>query len=124
MLIPNQFSGANILTYSWSVSFTKFAMLALYHRLNTNICHRLVIYATAIGILGYQTTFTYLFIGPCEPSSTDDASCLEKSTIAHSILNIVFDVIVILIPVPTIVTLQISQKQKALLVAVMALGSG
>lgn len=111
------------MTYSWSVSTVKLAMLALYHRINANLTYRIAIYTCFLAVLGSQIVFTYLFTGPCKSTNTSAVTCLNKAAIAQVVLNIAFDLIVILIPVPTIVNLNMPRKQKAILLGIMALGS-
>ena len=114
------------MTYAWSVAFTKLAMLALYHRIDNTLWYRIVIYVTGASILVYQIIFTILIVGPCEPSKNDSASqnCLNRSSLAHSVLNIASDIFVILIPVPTVIKLKMPLKQKMMLMSIIGLGSG
>ncbi|CAH0015711.1 unnamed protein product [Clonostachys rhizophaga] len=116
--------GPSMMTYSWSVSIAKLAMLALYHRINTDLMYRIAIYATTLSIFGYQIAFTYLFTGPCEPANSGAGECLNKGAIAQVILNIAFDIIVILIPIPTIMSLKMPRKQRGLVIMILGLGSG
>ncbi|VUC20924.1 unnamed protein product [Clonostachys rosea] len=116
--------GPSMMTYSWSVSIAKLAMLALYHRINSDLMYRIAIYATTLSIFAYQIAFTYLFTGPCEPANSGAGDCLNKGAIAQVILNIAFDVIVILIPIPTIMSLKMPRKQRGLVIMILGLGSG
>lgn len=78
--------------------------------------------ATAFILVGYTATFTGLFIGPCNPL-TSDGVCLNNIAIAQATLNIITDGVIIALPIPSIHRLNMPFKQKLTVGIILALGS-
>ncbi|KAK7414278.1 hypothetical protein QQX98_006875 [Neonectria punicea] len=111
------------LTYVWPPTLAKLAILVLYYRIIPNTGFRLTIYAVAASLVVYTLVFTILLAGPCEPLKPDSGTCVVNLTISQAVLNIVSDVVVIVLPIPTIHRLNMRLKQKITIGFLLALGS-
>lgn len=111
------------LTYIWTPSITKLAMLAFYHRINPFFPFRIGLYVIALLVLVYSFVFTYYFCGPCNPLSVGSGTCLNNVAMAHAVLNIVSDVVIIAFPIPMIHRLHMPFKQRLLVGLILGVGS-
>ncbi|KAK7428309.1 hypothetical protein QQZ08_005206 [Neonectria magnoliae] len=111
------------LTYVWPPTFTKLAILVLYHRIIPNFGFRLTIYAVAASLVVYTLVTTILLAGPCEPLKPGTGTCIVNLTISQAVFNIVSDIIIIVLPIPTIHRLNMRLKQKITIGLLLALGS-
>ena len=68
---------------------------------------------------------TIIFLAPCDPmlGTPESAVCLNKVAIAQAVINIVTDVIIIALPIPTIYHLHMPMKQKISVGVILGLGS-
>ncbi|KAI0847484.1 hypothetical protein F5Y00DRAFT_263634 [Daldinia vernicosa] len=111
------------LTYIWPPSLTKLALLVLYIRLNPSKLFRACVFVSGFLISAYTITFTVLFLGPCNPLSVGTGTCLNDVAISQAVLNIFFDVVIILLPIPMVHNLHLPLKQRAAIGFLIALGS-
>ncbi|KAI0099454.1 hypothetical protein F4814DRAFT_442981 [Daldinia grandis] len=111
------------LTYIWPPSLTKLALLVLYVRINPSKPFRVCVFISGFLILAYTIVFTVLFIGPCNPLSIGSGVCLNDVAISQAVLNIVFDVVIIVLPIPMVHKLHLPLKQKAVIGVLIGLGS-
>ncbi|KAI1658128.1 hypothetical protein F4813DRAFT_357434 [Daldinia decipiens] len=111
------------ITYIWPPSLTKLALLVLYIRLNPSKPFRACVYISGFLIFTFTVVFTILFAGPCNPLSVGSGVCLNNIAISQAVLNIVFDVVIIVLPIPMVHKLQLPLKQKAVIGFLIALGS-
>ncbi|KAF3764795.1 hypothetical protein M406DRAFT_331113 [Cryphonectria parasitica EP155] len=110
-------------TYFWSPSLTKLALLTLFYSVNRSKWGRICTWLLAISIFVYTTVFTVLIAGPCNPLVPANINCVNNVGAAHAALNILSDLIVIVLPVPLIHGLQMPIKQKITVGVLMTLGS-
>lgn len=113
----------NTITYLIAPAVTKMAMLTVLYRINPSILYRCVVGAIGVAIFGYTVTLTSITGGPCNPNKAGTTVCLMHVALAQAILNIVSDLAVIACPIPTIVSLQFSVRQKLTVSLILALGS-
>ncbi|OTA80358.1 hypothetical protein M434DRAFT_86445 [Hypoxylon sp. CO27-5] len=111
------------ITYLWPPTFTKFAMLVLYLRINPFRPFQVCVYVVAFLIAAYTIVFTVLFCGPCNPMSVGSGACLNSIAISQAVLNIVSDAAFIILPIPMIRRLNMPLKQKVVLGVLIGLGS-
>ncbi|KAI2770757.1 hypothetical protein F4815DRAFT_504628 [Daldinia loculata] len=111
------------LTYIWPPSLTKLALLVLYFRLNPSKPFRACVFVSGFLIFAYTIVFTVLFVGPCNPLSIGSGVCLNDVAISQAVLNIFFDVVIILLPIPMVHKLHLPLKQRAAIGFLIGLGS-
>ncbi|KAJ5570019.1 uncharacterized protein N7459_009449 [Penicillium hispanicum] len=114
----------NTLTYLICPSITKMAILSVLYRISPVLTYRCIVVAVAVAIFAYTLTLCIITGGPCNPLKTGTTKCLENVALSQAVLNIVSDLAVISLPIPTIHRLQLSLKQKATVGCLLALGSG
>lgn len=114
----------NTLLYLITPAVTKMAMLVVLYKINPSVIYRCVVAGIGIAIFGYTLTLTTLTGGPCNPKYGEATiKCLMNVASAQSILNIISDVAVILVPIPTIIALNLSRRQKMSVALILAVGS-
>ena len=113
------------LTYLWPPAITKLSILVLYWRISPEKYFRAAVVATAFVTLSSTTIFTILFLAPCDPNlgTPESVVCLNKVAISQAVINIVSDVIIIVLPIPTIYSLHMPLKQKISVGFILMLGS-
>ncbi|KAH6850693.1 hypothetical protein B0I37DRAFT_119276 [Chaetomium sp. MPI-CAGE-AT-0009] len=113
------------LTYIWPPTLTKLSILVLYWRISPNRVFRICIVATAVVLIAYSATFTGLFCGPCNPllGTPESAVCLNNIAVSQAVLNIVTDGVIIILPIPTIHSLNMALKQRVTVGLILGLGS-
>ncbi|KAK4220543.1 hypothetical protein QBC38DRAFT_188898 [Podospora fimiseda] len=115
----------NTITYLITPAITKMAMLVVLYQINSSLPYRVTIAVMGVCIFAYTLTLTTITGGPCNPKyGAGTTKCLMDVAFAQSILNIASDVGVILAPVPTIISLNLSTKQKMSVAAILFVGSG
>ncbi|CAP70533.1 uncharacterized protein PODANS_3_5990 [Podospora anserina S mat+] len=114
----------NTLIYLITPAVTKIAMLTVLFKINPSATYRICVVVIGVCIFAYTLVLTYLTGGPCTPLKGDETiKCLMNVAISQSVLNIASDIAVILLPIPTIISLQLSFKQKLSVGGILALGS-
>lgn len=103
---------------------TKIAILTVLFQISPAKVYRYTVVAVAVAIFVYTLVLCIIVGGPCSPLQLGTTVCLKKVTLAHAVLNIVSDLAVIAIPIPTIYALHSSKKQKITVGCLLALGSG
>jgi hypothetical protein len=113
------------LTYLWPPTLTKLSILVLYWRISPNRSFRICIIILAVMLVGYTATFTVLFAGPCNPllATPESAICLNNIAVSQAVLNIVTDGLIIILPIPTIHSLNMPLKQRITVGMILGLGS-
>lgn len=126
LILPNikQALLPNTLTYLVCPAITKMAILSVLFRINPSIAYRCAVVAVVIMIFGYTLTLCVITGGPCNPLKSGTTQCLENVALAQAVLNIASDCAVVALPIPTIVNLHFSLKQKLTVGCLLALGSG
>ncbi|KAI0023811.1 hypothetical protein F4780DRAFT_776435 [Xylariomycetidae sp. FL0641] len=118
-----KFLVASDLTYIWTPTLTKLAILTLYHKVNPGPIFRICVYAIASLMTCYTVILTVFIAGPCNAVHLGNTSCLNSVTLAQSGLNIATDIAIIILPIPMIHSLKMPFKQKLALGGILALGS-
>lgn len=111
--------------------FTKLSLLTFYLQLSPFPKFRVPVWV-AIGLVScYTIIITALLVFTCNPVSMgwsglpDDSKCLDRGPlyIATGVSNIVTDVIIFLLPIPTVMGLQMSIEKKIAALCVFGLGT-
>ncbi|EPE06298.1 hypothetical protein F503_02426 [Ophiostoma piceae UAMH 11346] len=114
----------NTVTYLITPSITKMAMLSVLFRINPSWIYRAGVIAIATAIFAYTLALTVITGAPCNPLKAGTTTCLTNVALAQAVLNIVSDFAVLIIPLPTIHSLNMGLKQKFTIGSIMAVGSG
>jgi len=124
LMVFNDILLPNTLTYLITPAVTKMAMLVVLFQINTSVMYRVVVAAMGISIFAYTLTLTSITGGPCNPKNgAGTTKCLMNVAFAQAILNIASDIGVIIAPIPTIISLNLSVKQKMSVLVLLAVGS-
>lgn len=113
----------NTLTYLITPAITKMAILVILFKINPSTVYRVVVAGVGFSIFAYTLTLTFITGAPCSPLKEGTMQCLMDVALAQSVLNIASDLAVIILPIPTIHSLQLSLKQKITVSGILAVGS-
>ncbi|KAK4443909.1 hypothetical protein QBC34DRAFT_361296 [Podospora aff. communis PSN243] len=113
----------NTLTYLITPAITKMAILVVLYKINPSFVYRCGVAAVGLAIFAYTLVLTSITGGPCSPLKEGTLTCLMNVALAQAVLNIVSDLAVIALPIPTVISLQLSRKQKINVSCILALGS-
>ncbi|KAK6540232.1 hypothetical protein TWF694_009048 [Orbilia ellipsospora] len=124
-------SFATQLTFTWAVSLTKVSILLFYIRFCTTRSFKISIYATLIFVAAWTICWTFLIIFQCVPVSAywrfprsgDKCISLQNQLhLLHGSTNLITDVLILLLPIPTVWSLKMPTRQKLTLIGVFSLG--
>ncbi|KAI1776307.1 hypothetical protein F4818DRAFT_413666 [Hypoxylon cercidicola] len=117
------------LSFILSVSFAKMSMLVLYLRLAPHAWFRFTCYSCIAIIACYSLAAAFVESLACRPlqgivDESLDAECYDSypAYIALSSLNIGIDVIILLLPIPLVVRMQLPKRQKVSVILLFATG--
>lgn len=113
------------------LGFAKLSLLLLYRRLAPQKWFHICIYIIMFIVAGYSFAIIFALVFTCNPIEKNwDASILEGSCINRSaiyvmtaVVNIVTDVMIILVPVPIIIKVQMPRIQRFGVMCMFAVGS-
>lgn len=118
--------------YMLSSDLAKLSLLFLYLRITPDNKFHVVVKTLAAAFALYALVYAMVSIFSCRPISASwdlalvaaGATCINKASffLAASVANIVMDVIILLMPIPIIIPLQIPRRQKASLLLLFATG--
>ncbi len=113
------------MVYIIAPTLTKLALLVLYHRINPSHTFRCCIYvaAAAIIIVPLVLCLMVLFDTDCTVL-VDNALCVNNVSVAWSVLNIVGDLVLIIMPIPSVLALDMAFRQKLAIITILLIGSG
>jgi rhodopsin domain-containing protein len=108
----------------------KMTLLLLYRRLAPQQWYQISVYVVGFIVVGSSTAIMFATIFPCRPvrAAWDlayaEPDCINRPAVyqATAVLGAVTDVLVLAIPIPIVVTLQIPRRQKLGLIAVFGIG--
>jgi hypothetical protein len=119
------------ISYATSLAFTKISILLFYKRLSPAKWFHTLIW-TLVGIVViYVVVYDLLSIFGCKPIAASwdlrlapAAKCVDLLTkyMALSVLNIIIDIFTLILPIPVVVPLQMSWRQKISIILVFATG--
>ncbi|EEA26561.1 hypothetical protein EYB25_003793 [Talaromyces marneffei] len=120
------------LLYVTAITLTKICFLLFYLRIFPNSGIRWLINATTGVVICYGIAFLFAFIFQCSPISFNwvgwdgehEGSCVDKNALvlASAAANIVFDLWVIALPIPTLLHLQTSTSMKFQIIVMFSIG--
>lgn len=110
---------------------TKMTLLFLYRQLGPQRWYKASVYTVMGIVVTTSVTLFFITIFPCKPVSgawdltiAATAKCMDRPKIfeATAIVGAVEDLMVLLVPIPLVINLQISRQQKTGLVVLFSLG--
>lgn len=117
--------------YTLSVGFAKLSILCWYLQLSPEEWFRWSTMALIGAVAVFSVTYACVNLFPCQPVAAswnyniEGSQCLDTwgGYLALSILNIVIDVATLSIPIPILLPLQITVRQKISLIALFGAGA-
>ncbi|KXJ90080.1 hypothetical protein Micbo1qcDRAFT_184183 [Microdochium bolleyi] len=109
-------------TYIWPPTLAKLSLLFMYRRIDSKMGFPYCIHLAIVAVLAPTLVITYLFAGPCNPTS-GDLQCLNNIVIAQATTNILTDVMLILMPLQMTMRLNMPKRQKVTLGCLLTFGS-
>ncbi|RPA76939.1 hypothetical protein BJ508DRAFT_213248 [Ascobolus immersus RN42] len=118
------------LQYVLTLGFLKLSILAFYVRINGSKKYKLSIYLLAAIVVIYTIIMTFVNAFECKKPS--DAWALTWPKKCHNLVpiyylqagfNIVSDIVILLLPLPTLLKLQVNKAKKIALISIFSFGS-
>ncbi len=108
----------------------KLALLLLYRRLAPQPWYKASVWITGFVVVGSSVGIMFAAIFACTPVrsawdlSITDGHCIDRPALyqATAILGAVTDIMVLAVPIPIVVTLRVSLKQKVALITAFGIG--
>ncbi|KAF2640115.1 hypothetical protein P280DRAFT_452571 [Massarina eburnea CBS 473.64] len=122
---------SNTIFYATSLAFTKVSILLFYLRLSPHIWFRVLVRILLGIVVTYAIVYDLLSIFACKPIAASwdlrlapTATCIDTLTkyMALSVLNIIIDVFTLVLPIPVVVGLQMSVRQKISIILIFLTG--
>ncbi|KAJ4989116.1 integral membrane protein [Stagonosporopsis vannaccii] len=116
--------------YSPALAFAKLSFLCLYLNINPATGFRTGVYFTMFVVIGSCVGIVVSLLAACKPFAKNvdvmvkEGQCLNKAAlyIATAALNIITDLMVIVLPIPMVLGLQMSRSRKVMLVLLFSVG--
>lgn len=115
--------------YNFALASTKLAILSLYYRIFSIVTFRHIIIGSAVFILLWMCAMEIVLWLSCIPISEFwnaefSSSCINTAAFSYSTcaINILTDVWVFLLPIPTILGLHMTQRKKLELAIIFSIG--
>ncbi|KAF9881889.1 integral membrane protein [Colletotrichum karsti] len=117
--------------YALAITFSKLSILFLYLRLSPQVWFRRGVYCLIAIVCGYSIVYILLNILACVPVratwdlTITDKTCIDQLSIylALSIANIIMDFLILLLPIPVVMPLQMARRQKASIILLFGTGA-
>jgi hypothetical protein len=117
--------------YSPALAAAKVSFLCFYLNINPNRNFRISVYVTMFIVLGSCIGVVVSLLAACRPfaKNTDvtvkGGKCLDKVAlyIATAVLNIITDLMVLVLPIPMVLGLQMQRSRKIMLIGLFSIGS-
>lgn len=131
MLTNPQLVNIASILYCPFLALAKFSLLFTYLRLSRLRWFRLCVYANMFIVVGYNIALVFPLIFTCRPFMKNwdvtilEGTCINRTPIymATAVLNMVTDIVLLVLPIPMIVKLQMPRVQKAGLICIFGVGS-
>ncbi|KAI4236121.1 MAG: hypothetical protein L6R40_006246 [Gallowayella cf. fulva] len=129
-MIYSRWAAAAPIVYCPAVALAKIAILIFYLRLNPNKSFRNSVFAVLILTVGYMIALCLAIFFQCRPVAKFWNPFLEGHCVHaydlylwNSILNVVTDFLVLLVPIPMLRKLQVGTRQKWVIGGLFGIGS-
>jgi hypothetical protein len=113
------------------LGFAKISILLLYHRLSKLRWFKICTYIVMAIVGSYSLGIVIALIFPCQPIamnwdlSITDGKCIDKAGIylATAAVNVITDFIILALPIPVVLSLQMRRIQKLAVIGLFMVGS-
>ena len=116
--------------YPPAVGLAKSAILIFYLRINPDRIFRLQVFFVLFVVLGYMVAIIIAEIFECQPVAkywnpllAGRCINIESLFLANAYLNVLTDLMVLIVPIPMLISLHTSLRQKLLIWGLVATGS-
>jgi hypothetical protein len=117
--------------YSPALAFAKLSFLCFYLNLNPGKGFRTSVYLTMFVVIGSGVGIVVSLLAACRPFAKNidvtvrEGQCLNKAAlyIATGVLNIITDIMVLILPIPMVLGLQMVMSRKIMLILLFSVGS-
>ncbi|KAI4623571.1 hypothetical protein J4E80_003382 [Alternaria sp. BMP 0032] len=114
-----------------SLAFAKLSFLCLYLNLSPARGFRAGVHFTIFVVVGSCVGIVISLLAACKPFAKNidvtitEGQCLNKGAlyIATGVLNIITDIMVIILPIPMVLRLQMSRERKIMVIGIFSVGS-
>ena len=127
---PLQWGAAANIVYCPAVALAKVAILIFYLRLNPQKTFRYSVFAVLFITVGYMIALCFALFFQCRPVAKVwnpllEGHCVNAKDLYlwNTILNVITDFLVILVPIPMLRTLQVGTRQKWVIGLLFGIGS-
>jgi hypothetical protein len=108
----------------------KLSLLFLYRRLAPQRWYKVSVWSVGFVVVGSSVAIMFAAIFPCRPVcaawdiTVVDGVCINRPALyqATAILGAITDILVLAVPIPIVVNLHVSTKQKAALIGAFSIG--
>jgi hypothetical protein len=108
----------------------KMALLLVYRQLAPQSWFRITVWSTGFVVVGSSIAISFVTIFPCRPTraawdmTITDAECIDRNAVykATAALGAITDAMVLAVPIPVVLPLQISTRQKIGLICFFGVG--
>lgn len=118
---------AGVIIYVWAVGLPKVAILLFYLRVNPTRSFRYACSTVIFITFAYMFALTFALLFPCRPINKlwepfIEGKCIDQNPIylANVIINTIVDVLVLLLPIPMLIKLQVNTRTKILLFSIFS----
>jgi hypothetical protein len=131
MLTLGQLVSVASIIYCPFLASEKLSLLFFYLRLSCLRWFRLCVYASMFLVVGYNIALVFPLMFACTPIKRNwdititEGSCIDRTLLymASAVLNILNDLLLLVLPIPMVVKLQMPRAQKAGLICILGVGS-
>jgi hypothetical protein len=117
--------------YCLFLACAKSSLLFFYLKLSHERSFRFCIYASIFLVVGYNVALIFPLIFTCTPFmkgydvSITEGSCIDRTPLymASAVLNVLTDILLVVLPIPMVVSLPIPRPQKAGVICIFGVGS-
>jgi hypothetical protein len=108
----------------------KMALLLVYRRIAPQKWFHVAVWCTGFVVVGSSVAITFVTLFPCRPTraawdmAVPDAQCIDRNAVykATAALGAITDAMVLAVPIPVVLPLQIPARQKIGLIAFFGIG--
>jgi hypothetical protein len=123
--------GVASILYCPFLASAKLSLLLFYLRLSHLAWFRLCVYVSMVLVVGYNLALVFPLLFACTPFrrnwdvSVTEGRCIDRTAVymATAVLNMITDVLLLVLPVPMVVRLQMPPVQKVGLLGIFGVGS-
>lgn len=118
------------ITYNTTLMLVKFSLFLQYYRLIQEVPHYRIFYLATMAVVGgWLIAQEFALIFPCSPiedywTFRPDRKCLDGNLLGwmNAVGNIVTDLIILALPIPVVIALNLKKGRKWAVLGIFALG--